>query len=92
MQAIITKFHGPTNVRGSRYSATCERGRIIVSADHSLTSDENHLAACAALVAKFVKEDNCDGRYNTPPESNPWNKPRAFGTLPDGTGAHVYIG
>lgn len=28
MQAIETRYHGPTNTRGARVSARCEAGRI----------------------------------------------------------------
>lgn len=54
MKAIITKFHGPTNTRGSRISATDSDGnRVMVSSDHSLTSDGKHDAAALALCAKM---------------------------------------
>ena len=54
MKAIVTKFHGPTNVRGSRISATDEDGnRVIVSSDHSLSTDGKHDAAAVALCKKM---------------------------------------
>lgn len=54
MKAIQTKFHGPGNVRGSRYSATdCDGNKITISADHSLNSDKNHRAAAIALCRKM---------------------------------------
>lgn len=59
MQAIITKFHGPTNVRGSRVSATAEAGRVILDWDHALNPDDNHKSAAMALAAKF----KWDGHY-----------------------------
>ena len=59
MQAIITKFHGPTNVRGSRVSATAEAGKITLSWDHALNSDDNHKAAAEAFARKF----NWTGTY-----------------------------
>lgn len=52
-QAIITKFLGPTNSRGSRVKATADAGSIIVSWDHRLNSDENHRAAAEALCVKM---------------------------------------
>ena len=49
MQAIRTKFHGPTNSKGSRVSAKCEAKTIYVSWDHSLNSEQNHKAAAEKL-------------------------------------------
>ena len=53
MQAIRTKYHGPTNNRGSRISAQCEAGRIFVPYDYALNIDGNHKAACDALIKKL---------------------------------------
>jgi hypothetical protein len=53
MQAIETKFHGPTNNSGSRISARCEAARIILPWDHALDSEANHIAAARALMAKL---------------------------------------
>lgn len=54
MQAIVTKYHGPTNVKGSRISATSASGqRVIVGYDHSLSLEENHMAAAQALCIKL---------------------------------------
>jgi hypothetical protein len=50
MQAIRTRYHGPTNIRGSRISAKCEARTIYVSYDHALNIEENHRAACRELV------------------------------------------
>ena len=52
-QAIVTKFHGPTNTRGSRISATAEAGRIMLSWDHTLNGSDNHVAAARALADKM---------------------------------------
>jgi len=52
-QAIVTKFHGPTNTRGSRVSATAEAGRITLSWDHALNGSDNHMAAAQALADKM---------------------------------------
>jgi hypothetical protein len=54
MQAIVTRYHGPGNVRGSRISATASAGRVILEWDDALNQDQNHAAACAALVRKFA--------------------------------------
>lgn len=53
MQAIRTRYSGPTNTRGSRIHAKCEAGSLSVSYDHSLNSEENHKAACDALIKKL---------------------------------------
>ena len=52
-QAIVTKYHGPTNVRGSRISARCDAGRIMVSYDYALNIGDNHKAAAQALADKL---------------------------------------
>ena len=54
MKAIRTKYHGPTNTRGSRIVASDSDGnRVIKPYDHSLSRDGNHDAACQALCAKM---------------------------------------
>ncbi len=54
MKAITTKFHGPTNSRGSRYSACDSDGnRVFVSADYAISSEGNHDAAAFALCKKM---------------------------------------
>ena len=51
MQAIRTRYFGPTNVRGSRIQAKCEAKTIYLSYDHALNLDENHQAACQKLLS-----------------------------------------
>lgn len=53
MQAIRTRYHGPSNVKGSRFSAQCEAGRIYVPYDHALNLDENHAEAARQLIVKL---------------------------------------
>lgn len=53
MQAIETKYIGPTNFRGGRIVARCEAERISVSYDHALGLVENHMAAAQALAKKL---------------------------------------
>lgn len=69
MQAITTKFHGPTNIRGSRISATAEAGRITLSWDSAKNPEANHLAAAVAFAQKF----GCKGRIvgGDLPRANP---------------------
>ena len=52
-QAIVTKYHGPTNTRGSRISATAEAGRISLSYDHALNWTDNHVAAARKLADRM---------------------------------------
>lgn len=54
MQAIVTKYHGATNTKPSRISATSASGlKVRVSYDHALNADDNHKAAALALCAKY---------------------------------------
>ena len=89
MQAIVTKYHGPTNVRGSRYSARCQRGSIYFSADDALSPEDNHVAAAKALCDKFAQADTA--KYGTLRILNPWQRPFVSGGLPDGSYAHVFL-
>lgn len=54
MKAIVTKYHGPGNVRGSRFSASDEDGnKVFASYDYALNSDANHAAAARKLCEKL---------------------------------------
>ena len=56
MLAIQTKFIGPTNHRGSRYSAwVMEKNprRLTLGADDALGLHENHRAAAVTLIDKL---------------------------------------
>lgn len=59
LQAIVTKYLGPTNSRGSRIKATAAAGSVTIGYRHSLNSDANHLEAAAALARKY----GWTGRY-----------------------------
>jgi hypothetical protein len=90
MQAIETKYHGPSYARGSRVTAKCERGRLTVSWDPALNSDGNHRRACRMLLEKFAREDA--KRYpGTTAETHHWGD-FLSGTLTDGRGVHVLVG
>lgn len=53
-QAIITKYIGPTNTKGSRIKARSESGHtLIVHYDDALNTEQNHRAAAMALAAKL---------------------------------------
>ena len=53
MQAIITKYLGPTNHRGSRIKATGWVGSATVSYDYGLDTVGNHKAAAQAICNKL---------------------------------------
>lgn len=72
MQAIITKYLGPTNTMGSRIKARAYAGSITVTYDHAIDSDANHKRAATALADKYGWLD--DGTK------------MVSGSLPDNTG------
>lgn len=52
-QAIVTKYIGPSNTKGSRIKATAAAGSITVHLDHALNIEQNHAAAAQALANRF---------------------------------------
>ena len=63
---IETAYHGPTDHKGSRISATCKRDsdktyRKVVSFDHALDTGENHRAAALALMEVIDADTTYDG-------------------------------
>lgn len=54
MKAIITKYHPPGNVRGSRISATDEDGnKVFIPYPHEFSGMEAHAQAALALCKKM---------------------------------------
>ncbi len=55
MVAITVKYHGPTNYRGSRWSAeaTANKKRVFLSQDDALGSEENKDRAALELCKKM---------------------------------------
>jgi hypothetical protein len=53
MQAIETKWHGPTDSNGSRITARCDAKRITVPYDHALDVAANHAAAARVLATRL---------------------------------------
>ena len=53
MQAIITKYHGPTNTRGSRISARCAAGSVTIPFPYALNGQTAHRAAAEKLLEKL---------------------------------------
>lgn len=79
MQAIRTKYYGPSNVRGSRIQASCEGKTIYVPYNHALNSDANHRAACEELlrVMEWVFSDMVGGTHGDAMYwvfANDWNR------------------
>ncbi len=54
MQSIRTKYHGPTNTRGSRIGAETEAGhRLSISYPHELSGEDVHRKAAVLLCRKM---------------------------------------
>lgn len=53
MLTIKSKLLAPTDTKGTRIKASCNRGSIIVGYDHALDLEGNHVAAAKALQAKL---------------------------------------
>lgn len=54
MQAIRTRFYGPTNHRGARIRATSAGGTsVTIDHDDALSSEDNHRAAVEKLATKL---------------------------------------
>ena len=61
--AIVTRYLGPTDHRGSRIVATHHRDsqttwRAVTDWDYSLNATENHQAAAEQLLSKWVTSDD----------------------------------
>ena len=53
LEIITTKYHGATEVRGSRISATSDWAKVWIPYPHELTGEAVHAAAAHALLAKL---------------------------------------
>jgi len=54
MKAIVTKYHGPTNNRGSRITASDEDGnKITIPYPYELSGEDVHRKAAEALCQKM---------------------------------------
>lgn len=49
-QAIITKYLGPTNTRGTKVVAKSEAGSVVLPWDYSKGPEANHQAAASLLA------------------------------------------
>lgn len=78
MQAILTRFHGPTNTRGSRISARCDAGKLSIDYPHELSGEACHRKAAEALRDKLGWDEGSYGKL-------------ASGQLPTGDYAFVFV-
>jgi hypothetical protein len=63
MQAIITKYLGATDTKGSRIKATCDAGSISIPYPHELSGEEVHVKAAMALVRKLGWDKDAYGDW-----------------------------
>lgn len=57
MQAILTRYLGPTNSRGARIKATCAAGSVTISYPHDLSGQAVYRKAAEALISKLGWND-----------------------------------
>lgn len=75
MKAIVTKYLGPTNSRGSRIKASAEGVKsITISYDHALNIDDLYRKAAQALADKYQ-----------------WKGKLVAGQLPDGRCVFCFV-
>jgi hypothetical protein len=53
MQAITTKYIGPSNTKGARIKATCDAGSTTIPYPHELSGSDVHAQAAMALCRKL---------------------------------------
>ena len=53
MQAIVTRYLGPTDYRGARIKATADAGSVTISYPYELSGEACHRAAADALLVKL---------------------------------------
>lgn len=78
MQAIITKYHGPTNTRGSRITAKCDAGSVTIPYPYELSGEDVHRKAAETLRDKLG--------WNTEFYGN-----MACGQIPNGDYVFVFV-
>ena len=63
MHSIITNYHGPTDTRQSRVTATMSgiKGSVSVNYQNELSSMENHLNAAKKMAEKTRAKFNLSG-------------------------------
>lgn len=55
-QAIVTKYIGPSNHRGSRVKAFCEAGEFTMPWDCELSPEQNHMKAMVFLCGRLGRD------------------------------------
>lgn len=79
MQAIVTKYLGPTNTKGGRIKARCDAGSLTIGFHDGDGREDPHDRAARLLAEKLGWTSDLYGQL-------------AVGELPDGTGnAYVFI-
>lgn len=53
--AITTKYHGPTDTKGSRITARLNKARVTVTYRHDLGENENHQRAAKILAERVQR-------------------------------------
>ena len=84
MQAITTKYHGPSNTQPARIIAKCWLGRVVHLWDYRLNVEANHVAAAEKLIIKLNNDRKKAGH-----DDYIW-QPVASGNMPDNSG-NAYI-
>lgn len=77
MQAILTKYLGPTNTKGSRIKASCAKGSIIIPYPHEFDVTTAHNFAANRLSEVMEWDNQYYGELIT-------------GQLPSGDYCHVF--
>ena len=77
MQAILTKYLGPTNNKGSRIKASCDAGSINIPYPYEFDIADAHKFAARQLTEKLKWKSECYGELIT-------------GQLPCGDYCHVF--
>jgi hypothetical protein len=63
MKTIMTKYHGPTNTRGSRISASDGDTTVSIPYPHELSGNAVHIAALRAFCEKLNWTGTLIGGY-----------------------------
>ena len=90
MQAITTRVLPPTDTRGARIVAECDRGRLVMPYPDG-NQEQAHRAVCQAMLDKFAGEDVKEYGRGTKPEDHHWG-PFVSGQTKGGDWVHVLVG
>lgn len=90
MQAITTRTLPPTDTRGARIVAECDRGRLVVPYPDG-NQESAHRAVCKAMLDGFADSDAKEYGRGTKPEDHHWG-PFVSGQTKGGDWVHVLVG